>query len=212
MKMKRNFLVVTKGEHIPINALYVGQQLLERRQNVALLREINQKSKSWKYRWKYYRRLLKKRGLFTFVDNILLSILSFAYLASFISTEGGHETFEEIVFPGSSHLRSSIEDYKARMVWHDTTDVNSAESEQFVRQFGPDVIILAGAPIIKENIFKLAKDMAINMHLGITPAYQGSTPFIWAIANHDFNNIGFTIHHVAQVVDSGPIILQREKD
>ena len=213
--IKKNFLIITRHEHIPINALYVIAELLIRGQNVVVLRQLDRIDRGWKgfrRRWKYYRRLLKKRGAFTFIDNILSNL---PYLASFVRkvfmrTEGVHENMEEIVFGGN--LRLNIEDYKARTVWQDVADVNVAESEEFVRQVAPNVIVLAGAPIVRKNIFKLAKDIAINMHLGITPKYQGCNPFIWAIANRDFDNIGFTIHHVAPKVDSGTIILQRKID
>ena len=41
----------------------------------------------------------------------------------------------------------------------------------------PDVIILSGAPIVKESLFSIPKQ-CLNMHLGISPRYRGET--------HDF--------------------------
>lgn len=211
--MERSFLIITRGEPIPINAVYVSEELLKRGQNVAILRQVVYKVGRWeRYRaqWKRCERLLKRRGVFTFLDNVLLLVPPCALLSSFISTENSHEDIQETVFPGS--LRSKIDELKIRTLWYDIADANSTEAGRFVRKVAPDVIVLAGAPIMKEDIFKLAKDMAINMHLGITPMYQGCSPFVWAISRSDFNNIGFTIHHVAPTVDSGPIILQRKID
>ena len=73
-----------------------------------------------------------------------------------------------------------------------------------------DLIIVFGTSILNKNIYSLAKYSTINLHTGILPEYRGVDSVIWAFKNNDFKNIGFTIHHVDNGIDTGPYISKKK--
>ena len=77
----------------------------------------------------------------------------------------------------------------------------------FVQRFGPDYILLAGAPVLRPALFGLARHGAYNRHLGLLPFYRGSDCPIWALAGNDVERVGFTIHVVAEKVDAGDALV-----
>ena len=42
------------------------------------------------------------------------------------------------------------------------------------------------------------------------PNYRGVDSIFWALKNSDFKNIGYTIHHIDQGIDTGPCITQKK--
>lgn len=73
----------------------------------------------------------------------------------------------------------------------------------------PDVIAVAAyGQFIPRAVRELAPKGCINIHPSLLPKYRGAAPIQWAVANGDAET-GVTIMHVAKVMDSGDIILQR---
>lgn len=73
----------------------------------------------------------------------------------------------------------------------------------------PDVIAVAAyGQFIPRPVRELAARGCINIHPSLLPRYRGAAPIQWAVANGD-RETGVTIMHVARVMDSGDIILQR---
>ncbi len=91
-------------------------------------------------------------------------------------------------------------------------DVNSAETEQFLRELEPDLIITSGCPILKPNIFTIPRLATLNVHWGIAPAYRGNDTLFWPLAQGDYSNIGVTIHQIDEGIDTGPILAQAYPD
>jgi folate-dependent phosphoribosylglycinamide formyltransferase PurN len=86
--------------------------------------------------------------------------------------------------------------------------VNSKEVQQFLVVSNPDIVILCGTDIVKQNILTCIKGHFINIHSGITPKYRGVHGGFWALVNNDFQNCGVTLHFVDKGVDTGKIIAQ----
>jgi methionyl-tRNA formyltransferase len=86
--------------------------------------------------------------------------------------------------------------------------VNSADGQALLQSLEPDLILLAGAPILTASTISRAKVACLNAHCGITPDYCGSSPAIWAIAEERHDLVGYTVHLVVPVLDAGPIIHQ----
>ena len=85
-----------------------------------------------------------------------------------------------------------------------------AEAEAQIRELCPDVIAVAAyGQFIPRAIREMAGGGCINIHPSLLPKYRGAAPIQWAIRNGDAVT-GVTIMHVAKVMDSGDIILQRE--
>ena len=80
--------------------------------------------------------------------------------------------------------------------------------EEILSKIKPDIIVLGGSRILKENIINIPKIGTLNAHPGILPYYRGLDVIKWALYNND--KIGVTIHYVDSKIDSGPICLQEE--
>jgi len=84
------------------------------------------------------------------------------------------------------------------------------DAEKELRDLRPDVIAVAAyGQFIPRAIRELAPGGCINIHPSLLPRYRGAAPIQWAVANGDAVT-GVTIMHVAKVMDSGDMILQRE--
>jgi len=80
-----------------------------------------------------------------------------------------------------------------------------------------DLIVLAGyLAIVSENLINLYENKIINIHPSLIPSFCGSGFYGIHVHEHAFNRgvkvSGATVHFVSNVVDGGPIILQRAID
>lgn len=83
---------------------------------------------------------------------------------------------------------------------------NSAANVELIRRLQPDVIVTSGCPILKPEIFGLARLATINIHWGIAPKYRGENTLFWPLYYNDEANIGVTIHKIDAGIDTGPIL------
>lgn len=90
----------------------------------------------------------------------------------------------------------------------DVDDVNRPPDRDLLRSLEPDLLLLAGAPILSRSTIGLARVACLNPHCGITPDYAGSSPFEWALFERRFDDVGYTVHVVVPTVDGGPVLRQ----
>ncbi len=83
---------------------------------------------------------------------------------------------------------------------------NSKECEQLLDIDKPDIIVVYGTRIIRENIFSRAGKVTLNMHTGLSPHYRGDSTLFWPIYYDDPEHLGVTVHKLAASVDGGDII------
>ena len=77
-----------------------------------------------------------------------------------------------------------------------TEGVNSKHTETILAEQNPDVIIQAGAGILKENVFSKAKHGTINIHYGIAPTIRGMDSSYWAKWENRKDWLGSTVHFI----------------
>lgn len=87
-------------------------------------------------------------------------------------------------------------------------NVNRSPGIDRLRSLEPDLILLAGAPILSRRTIEVARLACINPHCGITPDYAGSSPLEWPLYEGRYDDIGYTVHLVVPKVDSGPVLWQ----
>lgn len=80
-----------------------------------------------------------------------------------------------------------------------------------------DLIVLAGyLAIVSDKLIELFPNKIINIHPSLIPSFCGSGFYGIHVHEHAFNRgvkvSGATVHFVSNVVDGGPIILQRSID
>jgi hypothetical protein len=85
---------------------------------------------------------------------------------------------------------------------------NDAKSEQFLKEIKPDIIIQAGAGILKPNTFTLASKATINLHHGISPEIRGIESTFWCMFYGIKEKIGVTCHLIDETLDTGAIVKQ----
>jgi methionyl-tRNA formyltransferase len=83
------------------------------------------------------------------------------------------------------------------------TAINLPTTVQQISAYDPDVILVSGGPMLAPEIFNLPRLACLNIHYGIAPNYRGEHSLFWPLSVGDYQNIGITIHHIAEGIDTG---------
>ena len=83
---------------------------------------------------------------------------------------------------------------------------NDVECEQILDRTKPEIIVVYGTQIIRDNIFRRAGIVTLNMHTGLSPYYRGDSTLFWPIYYNDREHIGVTVHKLVAEVDGGDIV------
>ena len=86
--------------------------------------------------------------------------------------------------------------------------LNGPEHAAELRALALDVLVVAGAPLLKPAIFEVPRLGTVNLHYGIAPAYRGEDTLFWAMYEGRYDRLGVTLHTIAAGVDSGAILAQ----
>ena len=186
-----NWLILTTND-LP-EAYVMADFLLRKAQDVVVL---NVRGRTRRQRLRVLARLAKKRGWPYLADLLLGRWLRKRVL------DPAAKPFPEIT-------PAVVADLQRRCRYVETDDPHAPETLRQVAALGPDYVLLLGAPVIRPEFFTLARRGTLNWHHGLAPRYRGSDCVLWAMANGEFDQIGFTIHRVSAVVDGGGILLQR---
>ncbi|MGQ7843335.1 formyl transferase [Granulosicoccus sp. 3-233] len=82
---------------------------------------------------------------------------------------------------------------------------NGPECEAILDADRPDVIVVYGTAIIRENIFGKAGIITLNMHTGLSPWYRGDSTLFWPVYFNEPEKLGVTVHQLVESVDGGAI-------
>ncbi len=186
-----NWLILTTG-NLP-EAYVMADFLLGQAQDVALF---NIRGRTRRQRLQVLRRLAKKRGLLYLADLLVGRRLR-------------HRVLDPAVKPFPDITEAVMAGLQARCRYVEVDDPHAPETLRQVAALAPDYILLLGAPVIKPELYTLAGRGTLNWHHGLSPRYRGSDCPLWAMTNDEFDQVGFTIHVVSEVVDGGGILLQR---
>ncbi len=70
-----------------------------------------------------------------------------------------------------------------------------------------DIIIVFGSSYIKSPLIDILLEKgAINIHMGVSPFYRGSSCNFWALYDRNPDLVGATIHKLSKGLDSGDIL------
>ncbi len=190
VKNIRTFVVVTTW-NLP-EAYVLARYLSSRGQRVGIL---NLRNRPYLNRLRVVRRLWRNRGSLYVLDRVLAGLFYSRYAPK-----------EIVPFPDIDD--QAIAEIRKACVCLDCDDLHGPEALQFVADLAPDYMLIAGAPVIRPQLYSLARCATLNRHLGLAPAYRGSNCPIWALARGDFQSVGVTIHLVSERVDGGGIVHQ----
>jgi methionyl-tRNA formyltransferase len=110
---------------------------------------------------------------------------------------------EKKYFKKNSHIKNHV---NLKMIKQG--DLNNLNKEDLKFALNSDVYIIFGASYIKNKwlINFLIKNKAINIHMGLSPFYRGSSCNFWALCDKNPEYVGATIHYLSKGLDSGKII------
>jgi methionyl-tRNA formyltransferase len=81
--------------------------------------------------------------------------------------------------------------------------VNTDDAVAAVSRLRPDLILVYGTGIIRDEMLSRAGDLVMNMHTGLSPDYRGTDCAFWPIINGEPERIGATVHECTDRVDGG---------
>jgi methionyl-tRNA formyltransferase len=91
---------------------------------------------------------------------------------------------------------------------HAPDSINSAESQQFLREMDADLFFVCDyGQILSRETLGLARLGGINLHGSLLPRYRGAAPIQWAIY-HGETETGVTVIHMTPQLDAGPCLVQ----
>jgi methionyl-tRNA formyltransferase len=86
-----------------------------------------------------------------------------------------------------------------------TIGVNSVQTQALLRQLAPDVLCVYGTYIVSDATLSLARDLALNLHTGLSPRYRGADCEFWPLYEQEPGFLGATVHTCTSDVDGGAI-------
>lgn len=88
-------------------------------------------------------------------------------------------------------------------------DVNDPASVALLTRLEPDICLVFGTGILRGRTLRLGSRYVLNVHGGIVPAYRNVHSEFWAVLRNDLGNVGTSIIHLDEGIDSGAVALQR---
>lgn len=86
-------------------------------------------------------------------------------------------------------------------------DLNRLTESALAPALDADVYVIFGSSFIKGWLVDyLVQEQALNIHMGLSPYYRGSSCNFWALYDSNPAMVGATIHLLTHGLDSGPIL------
>lgn len=109
---------------------------------------------------------------------------------------------EREVFGGPRFMPANVRQLALKM-----GDVSRTPLAWFGEALNSDVFVVFGASFIRGELCEhLVARGAINIHMGVSPFYRGSSTNFWALYDHRPDLVGATIHQLSAGLDSGPML------
>jgi hypothetical protein len=109
---------------------------------------------------------------------------------------------EKKVFGNPRPLPKNVRSMPIKM-----SDLNLLDMQSLTDALASDVYVVFGASFIKSPLIDfLVEHRAINIHMGISPFYRGSSTNFWAMYDRRPQYVGATIHLLSKGLDSGPVL------
>lgn len=95
--------------------------------------------------------------------------------------------------PGAAHLH--------------VDDLHDPDARVRLQALGADLGVVAGAYVLKPEVFTIPRLGCLNLHLGRAPEFRGSSPGFYEMLE-GVPEVGVTVHRVTAALDGGPILAQ----
>ncbi|MEE8269654.1 MAG: formyl transferase [Nitrospinaceae bacterium] len=89
-----------------------------------------------------------------------------------------------------------------------TGQLNSTDTLEFLQAQQPEIIILFGSSLIGREIMECFPNRIINLHVGLSGEYRGSSCNFWPIYDGRLDCLGATLLKINAGIDTGEILAQ----
>ena len=86
--------------------------------------------------------------------------------------------------------------------------LNENKTIKLINKFNPAIIIIFGTSLLGSKYLDLFPNQILNLHVGLSQYYRGSSCNFWPIYNLEPQLLGATIHYVTNKIDGGNILNQ----
>jgi methionyl-tRNA formyltransferase len=86
--------------------------------------------------------------------------------------------------------------------------LNSLDAIKSLSIENPDLVIVFGTNILRQDVINLFPQKIFNLHGGDPERYRGLDNHLWGIYHSDFSSLVTTLHHVNHCLDAGDIVAQ----
>jgi len=87
-------------------------------------------------------------------------------------------------------------------------ELNTPQWIRTIKNLDPELIVLFGGSLIGEEILNHYPDRILNLHVGITGEYRGSSCNFWPIHDGRLDCLGATLIRINPGIDTGEILAQ----
>jgi methionyl-tRNA formyltransferase len=136
-----------------------------------------------------------------------------------VAAESGAEIVGVVTLPGpidpNRSGQCSFDEVAGRLgaSLHETTDINSEETLEWVRSLDPELVFVVGwSQLVRDPFIELAREGVFGMHPTLLPRHRGRAPIPWAILT-GLARTGVTLFEIVDATaDSGAIVGQAVVD
>ena len=86
--------------------------------------------------------------------------------------------------------------------------LNENKTIKLINKFNPALIIIFGTSLLCSKYLDLYPNQILNLHVGLSQYYRGTSCNFWPIYNLEPQLLGATIHYVTNTIDGGNILFQ----
>ncbi|MGH7689463.1 MAG: formyl transferase [Gemmatimonadaceae bacterium] len=87
----------------------------------------------------------------------------------------------------------------------ETLSINAKALTERIESIAPDVLLVFGTSVARARLLGAARQLALNLHTGISPFYRGSDTVFWPLYNGEPGMVGATVHQCTADLDGGMI-------
>ena len=118
------------------------------------------------------------------------------------------ETEESLLrFSKNNHTQNNPKTFNI-----ETGHLNHNKTLQLIHKFNPTIIVTFGTSLLGSKYFDLYSGRIINLHLGLSQFYRGSSCNFWPIFDLSPHLLGATVHFINERIDGGNIVTQNTID
>ncbi|MBJ89368.1 MAG: hypothetical protein CMO98_05845 [Woeseia sp.] len=97
---------------------------------------------------------------------------------------------------------------QSNAVYIQNGEINDSQYVEEIESLEPDILIAYGCSIIKKPLLKKFGRKILNVHLGLSPYYRGSSTNYWPLVRGAPEYVGATFMYMDSGIDTGEIIHQ----